>query len=361
MREIAALDAQAEIHRQLQTFIDRLQQHLGGWIIVKGFAATNGACSRPDRHALRRIDLAGRRTEPLLIPRLDGFDALAQNSFRTGKKVTFGYNRMNEIDRLRRVRLELVALHHHEKRIAGWGQARDALRAAGTGENADFDFRQSDTGFRIIGNKAMVTGKRKLERAAEADAVDRCNKRFAASFEFAEQKCQTPRFIEKRLHCGGFTAGGHLLMIGLQQALDHFDISPAGETIGLAGYDHAPLECCILGDMVNHVGEFSHGNIGDDVHGFARHIPCQGGDTVGIDIEVKLGEGGKCHGHTRSMIVAVPIPAPMQSVIRAVFLPVRSNSSSAVPTRIAPVAPSGWPSAMAPPFGLTRAGSTPKA
>jgi len=34
--------------------------------------------------------------------------------------------------------------------------------------------------------------------------------------------------------------------------------------------------------------------------------------------------------HTRSMIVAVPIPAPMQSVTSATPLPLRSNSSSAV-------------------------------
>ena len=45
--------------------------------------------------------------------------------------------------------------------------------------------------------------------------------------------------------------------------------------------------------------------------------------------------------HTRSMIVAMPMPPPMQSVMRAVDLFVRSSSSSAVPMRHAPVAPSG--------------------
>src|SRR4029450_4945725 len=56
--------------------------------------------------------------------------------------------------------------------------------------------------------------------------------------------------------------------------------------------------------------------------------------------------------HTRSMMVAVPIPAPMQSVTRAVCAPVRSSSSSTVPRIMAPVAPSGWPMAMAPPLTL---------
>jgi len=44
---------------------------------------------------------------------------------------------------------------------------------------------------------------------------------------------------------------------------------------------------------------------------------------------------------TRSIMVAMPIPPPMHSVMRAVALPSLSSSSSAVPMRIAPVAPSG--------------------
>ena len=40
---------------------------------------------------------------------------------------------------------------------------------------------------------------------------------------------------------------------------------------------------------------------------------------------------------------------------------VRSSSCKAFITKIAPVAPTGWPSAIAPPFGFTRAASSPKA
>src|SRR5512139_569867 len=47
-------------------------------------------------------------------------------------------------------------------------------------------------------------------------------------------------------------------------------------------------------------------------------------------------------GHqTRSIIVAVPMPTPMQSVISAVSLSRLSSSSSTVPRIMAPVAPSG--------------------
>jgi hypothetical protein len=62
------------------------------------------------------------------------------------------------------------------------------------------------------------------------------------------------------------------------------------------------------------------------------------------------------HDHTRSMTVAVPMPAATHKVTSAVCFPVRSSSSSTVPSTMAPVAPSGCPIAMAPPFTLTRAG-----
>ena len=57
------------------------------------------------------------------------------------------------------------------------------------------------------------------------------------------------------------------------------------------------------------------------------------------------------------MMVAVPMPPPMHSVTSAVALLVRSSSSSTVPKIIAPVAPSGWPSAIAlgHPLGATGA------
>jgi hypothetical protein len=44
---------------------------------------------------------------------------------------------------------------------------------------------------------------------------------------------------------------------------------------------------------------------------------------------------------TRSTIVAMPMPPPMQRVTSAVLLSARSSSSTAVPSRQAPVAPSG--------------------
>ena len=52
------------------------------------------------------------------------------------------------------------------------------------------------------------------------------------------------------------------------------------------------------------------------------------------------------------MITAGAMPPPAHMVISATCLSCRSSSSSAVPTSSEPVAPMGWPSAMAPPLTL---------
>src|SRR6266851_7809400 len=59
-------------------------------------------------------------------------------------------------------------------------------------------------------------------------------------------------------------------------------------------------------------------------------------------------------GQIRSIKVPVPKPPPQHIVMIARCLLARSSSLSALVTRPHPVAPSGWPSAIAPPFGFTR-------
>src|SRR5262249_9983417 len=80
--------------------------------------------------------------------------------------------------------------------------------------------------------------------------------------------------------------------------------------------------------------------------------------AAGVDLEI----GDVDLGHqTRSMMVAVPMPAPMHKVTRPVERSRRSSSSSNVPRIMAPVAPSGWPSAIAPPLTLTLSGESSNA
>src|SRR5262249_14818234 len=55
--------------------------------------------------------------------------------------------------------------------------------------------------------------------------------------------------------------------------------------------------------------------------------------------------------------MAEPWPPPTQRLASPISSPERASSWTSVATRRAPVAPMGWPSAIAPPFGLRRAGS----
>jgi hypothetical protein len=57
------------------------------------------------------------------------------------------------------------------------------------------------------------------------------------------------------------------------------------------------------------------------------------------------------------MIVAVDMAPPAHMVISAVAASRRSSSCRAVVSSRAPVAPTGWPRAIAPPLTLTRSGS----
>src|SRR6185369_8806491 len=61
-------------------------------------------------------------------------------------------------------------------------------------------------------------------------------------------------------------------------------------------------------------------------------------------------------GHsTASRMVAMPWPPPMHWVDSANCLPSRFSNEAALPVMRAPVAPKGWPMAMAPPSRLTLA------
>jgi hypothetical protein len=68
---------------------------------------------------------------------------------------------------------------------------------------------------------------------------------------------------------------------------------------------------------------------------------------------------GAASDQTRSRMPAAPWPMPTHIVTMPYFSWWRRSACTTVAARIAPVAPSGWPSAIAPPIGLTFAGSRP--
>src|SRR5690606_9982731 len=72
---------------------------------------------------------------------------------------------------------------------------------------------------------------------------------------------------------------------------------------------------------------------------------------------VFLRQGGR-EGQSASKIPAAPMPVPMHIVTMPYLCFLRRMPWTMVAVRIAPVAPSGWPSAIAPPSGLTLSGSS---
>lgn len=64
--------------------------------------------------------------------------------------------------------------------------------------------------------------------------------------------------------------------------------------------------------------------------------------------------------YIRSKIPAAPIPVPTHIVTMPYFRFLRRNACTTVAERIAPVAPNGCPSAIAPPIGLILDGSRPR-
>jgi hypothetical protein len=250
---------------------------------------------------------------------------------------------VHEAHRLGGGRPDLVALEQHLQGVAGLHQAADALRAAAAGEQPDLDLGQADARLVEVGDDPVVAGERQFEGAAEAHAVDRGGDRLANRLQPA---------IEAR-HCADLRdelAYRRLLALGLDEApivaprrLQHRQVRAGGEAL-LAGGEHHALHRRVRGDLVDDYAELLNDVGRDDVHRAARHVPGDERDAVGVGFKTEIGQ---IHGsdsvlaQTRSMIVAVPMPPPMHSVISAVPLPVRSSSSSAVPRIIAPVAPSG--------------------
>src|SRR5207253_5404628 len=78
-------------------------------------------------------------------------------------------------------------------------------------------------------------------------------------------------------------------------------------------------------------------------------IGSRAGKPLDRDLHIRL-----CYGYTRSITIAMPWPTPTHIATSAYLPPVRCNWRAAVRAMRGPEAPSGWPIAMAPPFGLTR-------
>ena len=99
---------------------------------------------REDHHAGLGIDRAAGQPEAVDVPRRLGLAAGLDPVLGGLDQIGGRHDRVDELHRLGAVEAELLALEQQLQRIGRRQHARDALRAAGAGKQADLDLGQAD-------------------------------------------------------------------------------------------------------------------------------------------------------------------------------------------------------------------------
>ena len=125
----------------------------------------------------------------------------------------------------------MLSLEKELKRIGGWDHARDALGAAGAGEQTDFDFREAEARLRIIGSDPVVAGERELETAAHRRAVKRADPGFTARLYASVDLRQLATFLEYERRGRLFALRAHEISKHGAHAFKHRQICTATEGV----------------------------------------------------------------------------------------------------------------------------------
>ena len=143
LREVARLDAQARVDRQLQAFIDAAHDRARGGIIVVGLAAVDGVAGREHHHAGLGEHRAARQLEALLVPGRDRLAAALDPVLGRLDHVGCGNDGVDQIQRLSSPSVDRLAFEQKLHRVLRLHDARHALRAAGCREQADLDLGET--------------------------------------------------------------------------------------------------------------------------------------------------------------------------------------------------------------------------
>ena len=197
---------------------------------------------------------------------------------------------------------------------------------------------------------AVVAVQRDLEATADARAVDGGECR-------VWQRTEPPEALVSHPRCG---AG----QLGRRHRREGVEVGAGREDERLAGEDEAlPVALLEFGEDLAERGEGALAERGRDLP-VGAVVGGEDGDPAG------RGRGGPeeelrpgLSHPSRSQSWATPIPIPTQRAVRPYRTPVSSRRCASCASRRAPVAASGWPQAIAPPYGLRRssAGSMPSA
>ena len=170
-----------------------------------------------------------------------------------------------------------------------------------------------------------MAGKRKLECAAEANAVHRRGEGLAAGLEPTVEQRQPARFLEEELHRLICALLGRKLAVSRAQALKHGEVRAAGEGF-LARGDDAAFDRVVARDHVDDARQLVHHFCRDDIHRPARYVPGCGGDAVGVDLEAEIREA---HLHVSAIFVHLVVGGKMTATVpgESADRPVKDTSS----------------------------------
>ena len=197
-----------------------------------------------------------------------------------------------------------LALEQHlHERLLQAEHPDSAHHATGTGEQAEGHLGQADLAALGVECDAVVAGQGDLEPAAEGSAVDRCRDRLAEGLEA----------IERRLDAGDLLL--EALGIGRGRLDDHVEVGSSEEGLLRAGEHDSRDVVLLLLETVQGLLEVVDEGVVEGVGAAARVIHREGDDVVAVLLPA---EHVVAHDspQTRSMMVAMPMPPPMHSVMR---------------------------------------------
>jgi len=229
--EPARFDAQRRVKRDLQTLVDNLKYGTRGRIVVVGLAPIDRVGRRECHHPRLGINRPARQAEAFRIPCCLGLAAGLDPILSGLDQIGLRDHGIDQLHRLGAIDLELLTLEKELKGIGGRDHARDALGAAGAGEQTDLDLGKAEPCFRIVGSDPVVASKRELETAAHCRSVERADPRFAARFDPSVDLRQLAAFIEDE-RCGYLLAlRAHQICEHSAHALKHGEICAPAEGV----------------------------------------------------------------------------------------------------------------------------------
>ena len=245
---------------------------------------------------------------------------------------------MPTLDRLGRLVPGALQQHLHQA-VGDAEQPDDAGDAAGAGQQAEGDLGQAELRLRVVQRDPAVAGQRDLEAAAERGAVQRGDDGLAERLEPAQVG----------LDLGD--AGGELGRVLVGHLGQQLEVAAGEEGVLRRGDDHAGDRVLLGVEPVDACRQRRAEGVVHRVGALARVVQRQRDDAVGVLVPadgVVSCQSDSLHDRSPRPCRRRRTASPARSAGRA-----RSSSSMTVPRIIAPVAPSGWPSAIAPPLTLT--------